>query len=150
MSNVIRQINRKGGLPGRTFERTQGCWNCIHFDNGERSKTYWRNVARPRDDQRAKAHEIAGNHKVAAEMTSTIDTAEKAIMLGVVGICGAGKVNSEYVANNYLCDGWTGKQGASLAREGAKPDLLPEELREEVDGKAENQPLIVDDKGNPL
>lgn len=134
MSNVIRKINRGGGLPGRTFERTQGCWNCIHYDVGERSRNYWFQKAKPRDEGHAKAYEFEGKMDAARAVRQTIEDAERAILTGKAGMCSAGKAKSEYVMSAYLCNHWSGRTGASVAREGGAPDLLPAELRDVVDG----------------
>jgi hypothetical protein len=34
------------------------------------------------------------------------------------------------VNHRFLCDKWSAAQGASVAREGAAPDKLPEELKD--------------------
>lgn len=141
MSNSLRQINRNqvkamGGLVGRTFEKTQGCWNCIHFENGAKAKAYWKDVCRPRDVANAKVAEVQGNPALAREVRATIKAADAAVAQGALGMCMAGKANSDFVVHNFLCDdGWTGKQGASVAREGAAPDLTPGEIREIVDAE---------------
>lgn len=59
---------------------------------------------------------------------------DKMINTGAVGMCLAGKIKSDFVHYAYFCDGWTARDGASVATEGHKPDLLPEELKEMVDG----------------
>ena len=139
MPNVLKTVQNSqgrsaGAIPGRTFERTQGCYNCAHFENGEKSKLYWINTCRPRDVGHVKAYELEGKIAAAKELADTIKASDAAIKAGVAGLCLAGKVKSEYVVHNYLCDGWSARQGASIAREGGAPDLLPEEIRDRVDG----------------
>lgn len=138
MSNVLRKVQRNGrdagAIPGRTFERTQGCWNCKNFDNGDKAKAYWRDVCRPRDLRHAQAYEVAGNKKAAQETRDTIKAADEAIKAGVAGLCMIGKAKSDFVVHSFLCDSWSGALGASVAREGGAPDLLPAELKERVDG----------------
>lgn len=53
------------------------------------------------------------------------------------GMCSVGKMpNGDPVGTNvhntYLCGKWTGKVGASVAREGQKADKLPEELMQDM------------------
>jgi SEC-C motif len=39
-------------LPGRTFERTQGCWNCKHYASPEESLQHWKSSCRPAEEAR--------------------------------------------------------------------------------------------------
>jgi hypothetical protein len=43
----------------------------------------------------------------------------------------ADRHEATYFAARYLCSGWTGRDGHSLATQGAPLDKLPDELREE-------------------
>ena len=54
-----------------------------------------------------------------------------------IGICMKGGSGTDFVHHAYLCDKWSGREGHRIAAEGHAPDKLPEELVEEVDGKAE-------------
>ena len=56
---------------------------------------------------------------------------------GEIGICMKGGSGTDFVHHAYLCDKWSGREGHRIATEGHAPDKLPEELREEIDGKAE-------------
>jgi hypothetical protein len=153
MSNGLRHIQRKGGLAGRTFERAMGCWNCKHFDRGAASRKFWNEVAEPRDVEVGIQLVALGRVHEAKELSERIKVARKAVKLGMLGLCTARpkRVETDYVAHNYLCEGWTGAQGASIAREGAKADLLPGEIKEIVDGNDDlPPPTLVDADGNPL
>ena len=55
---------------------------------------------------------------------------------GEIGICLKGGSGTDFVHHAYLCDKWSGREGHRIASEGHAPDKLPEELREEIDGKA--------------
>jgi hypothetical protein len=55
---------------------------------------------------------------------------------GAIGICMKGGSGTDFVHHAYLCDKWTGSEGHRIAAEGHAPDKLPEELVEEIDGKA--------------
>jgi hypothetical protein len=146
MSNVLRKIQRNGRdagmLPGRTFERTQGCWNCIHFKSGEDAHRFFVKVCKPRDEAAMQSYIATGQPQAAEEMRQLLRLANKAIKTGGLGMCSKGKgapdkngKPSDFVAHNYLCDdGWTGAQGASIARAGAAPDKTADELKDIIDG----------------
>jgi len=56
---------------------------------------------------------------------------------GAIGICMKGGSGTDFVHHAYLCDTWSGREGHRIAAEGHTADKLPEELVEEIDGKAE-------------
>jgi len=65
--------------------------------------------------------------------TRITDNIEAAIGQGLYMICkNRGKPDKfdTYVNHRFLCDKWSAAQGASVAREGAAPDKLPEELKD--------------------
>lgn len=165
-------------LPGRTFERTQGCWNCKHYGSVEASLQHWKVAARPQEEARiAKtkqeitdgpvidmnavsrlrtlgrnnlctcgsqqkykrchmdsdriADQLVGRIKAIEEATRTLDGAERAIADGYMSLCLLpGNRDGDYKSDAYLCDKWSGAEGASVARAGQKADMLPEELKE--------------------
>lgn len=112
--------------------------NCRHFDNGEKSKNHWKKVARPREEANLKFLRQTAPQK-ADGFKELLTAAQAAIFYGKMGMCLAGKVKTEFVEDAYLCPSWTGRQGASVARAGGGPDLLPEELREVVDGDSKGE-----------
>lgn len=124
---------------GRTFERTQGCWNCIHFENGEKSKKFWE-LCKKRD--LASAAMMAATDPRGEQTPAVINTrkmvreAGAAVALGLFGMCTVPNpaIKSDFVQASHLCDRWTGRQGASVARAGSAPDSLPAELKEKIDG----------------
>lgn len=125
---------------GRTFERTQGCWNCIHFENGEKSKQFWE-LCKKRD--LASAAAMAAADPRGEKTPSVINTrkmvrdAGAAIQAGLFGICttlNPAPEVKDFVQASFLCDRWTGRQGASVARAGSGLDSLPAELKEKIDG----------------
>ena len=63
---------------------------------------------------------------------------DRGVLQGAIGLCLKGKAGSDFVYSTFLCDGWSGRTGASVATGGAagKIDKLPGELREIADGKA--------------
>lgn len=147
MSNVIRKVQRQGRdagmIPGRTFEKTQGCWNCIHYVTGKKAIDFFNGTCKPRDKAAMESYIAVGQHQAADEMKQLLKLAGKAIKTGGLGMCGIGKPKTDFVAHNFLCeDGWTGAQGASMAREGAKPDLTPGELKDIVDGSGDAESAV--------
>jgi hypothetical protein len=118
------------------FERTQGCWNCKHFDNEEKSRNFWE-LAKQRDLATAKVLAQADPRGESAPkviaIRKTVREAGAAIASGAFGICLNNGVQSDFVENTHLCAGWSGRTGASLARAGSGPDTLPDELKDKVD-----------------
>jgi hypothetical protein len=121
----------------RTIERTRGCWNCKHWNNGDLAKDYWLKC-RQRDLAtglvKANHNPDGENHPEVVTLRRMVHTADKGVGLGVFGICLAGKSPGDFVHNAYLCDHWSGAEGHSVATSGTKLDLLPEELKERIDG----------------
>lgn len=117
--------------------RTQGCWNCTHFENGPITKGLWNQKLRPRDMQfladklQTSVLLIPNDHS----MMIAIRKMDYAIGEGLAGMCLAGKAKTDLVEYKYLCDHWSGKDGASVARAGAAPDMLPAEAIERMDEK---------------
>lgn len=55
----------------------------------------------------------------------------QAMKAGQIGICLKGVPKGDFVEYRFLCDQWSGVEGASVATEGHELDKLPEELAEE-------------------
>lgn len=126
----------------RVFERTQGCWNCIHKVSAAK---FW---TERRQADLAKALNIAMNSKLGEQhpkvqnIKQMVNTIDHQVAAGLLIRCGQGLVTIGRTANgepvgdlvtaNYLCDRWTGAQGASIARAGQAPDALPEELADKI------------------
>ena len=95
MSDRLHKITRDGRnagmLPGRTFERAQGCWNCVNFEDGEKARAYYKKVCRPRDNAAVKSYEAIGQTKAAQEMRELMNLARQAINTGGLGMCRIGK-----------------------------------------------------------
>lgn len=141
----------------RVVERGRGCWNCIHYDCGDAAKEYYRIRigaekralalrAIERGDigaasggpltigafTRQSALERPGRHVVDARFALW----DAKIASGEIGLCMNDGTDTDFVHRMCLCVKWSGRQGSSLATEGKKLDLLPDELRDVVDGKA--------------
>lgn len=68
--------------------------------------------------------------KVVDDFEDSIKTGHK--YLGFQALCTrtTSPKHGEFTAHNFLCDRWDAAIGASVARAGAKLDLLPEELKD--------------------
>lgn len=120
----------------RIVERTQGCWNCVHF-NLEKAKNHWWEKAR--QDLLNKATTLAvssplgESHPKVLAIRQMVPMVDGGIERHEWGMCRVGKQPDgspvgEFVHRVYLCQIWTGAEGASVAREGQKADMLPEEV----------------------
>lgn len=126
----------------RIFERTQGCWNCVHKSD---PKPFW-NERRQKDLQRALDISLASkageNHPKCLNIRHMVDKIDNLVAAGALVSCGTNLVRpgrsadgqpvGDLIAPNYLCEKWTGAQGASIARAGQGPDPLPEELADKL------------------
>lgn len=126
----------------RMFGRGQGCWNCKHWSTEDARKKWTADrqknlnealeitLGSPQGEDDVRVYNIRG----------MIDRLDNEIAKGSAGVChGKGRLPNgdsvgDFVVHNYLCDRWSGAQGASMAREGKGTDKLPEELQEELDG----------------
>jgi len=141
MSN---DFGRSVPLTDRTVERTQGCWNCTGYEHGA--------IAVKRLEecrQRDLAAKIAEHgflpslsrlgdmeHASSLAKDARYDNWVLAAKSGQIGLCLRGGVEDDFVHHKYLCPKWNAAQGASVARAGAKADLLPDELAEVVEARA--------------
>lgn len=168
------------GLPDRTFQRARGCWNCIHWENGdlflqhykiERAKAaaklrfipphvraedlvpssphFYRRVGEIKsqhegmtdneavrlallEERGSLFQRLAKSAETAASRFRLFDTEARA---GRWGLCMNGRLSKAlFKAAECLCEGWTGRQGSSVATEGAPLDKLADELKDKVDG----------------
>ena len=129
-----------GRLPERTFERTQGCWNCTGWSR-DLAKSWWSDK-RQKDLEAALALSLESplgekDPKV-ADLRRMIDKVDHGVASGALGKCvGHGVATNgdpvgDLVVHNYLCSKWNGAQGASAARGGEAPDPLPAELEDKL------------------
>lgn len=130
----------------RVLSRGQGCWNCIH---GDSAREFW-TEKRKRDllfaKQLAENSPRGEDHPQVVQIRKMIDTvdhsvAAHALLRCTKGVTAEGEPIGDLVAHNYLCSKWSGKTGASLAREG-KLDDLPEEAADKLDGSLDLEKLI--------
>jgi hypothetical protein len=133
----------------RVHERAQGCWNCIHM---RAAKPFW-NEQRQSNLQIAvgiaKDSILGENDQKVINIRRMVDYTDNLVAQALVVQCGKtpkgktayGDPVGDLVANAYLCDGWSGAQGASVARAGGALDKLPEELVEIMDGPIKKRPL---------
>jgi hypothetical protein len=101
--------NHVGIPPGnRTYERRQGCWNCVSFECGELFRRRVQDCHRR--DVKAFLARGFGLHAAGAKANVTRQMLlDKA---GIFGMCLKGKVPGDFVGCKHLCvDGWSGKVG---------------------------------------
>lgn len=130
----------QSGLPDRTFVRHQGCWNCV---NAKTPVDRWR---AKREQKLNYALQIAAesflgeNHPEVVKVRRTVELIDDAVRQGSIFVCDVGRTATgepvaDFTTSAFLCDRWSGRDGASLARaDNGKLDELPEELRERIDG----------------
>ncbi len=127
----------------RTFTRTQGCWNCRHRGS---ATVFW-SERRVVDLKHALAiaHESPQGEQDqrVTNIKQMVNRVDHLVAKGQLGVCSnpggpidaKGKhIEADLFQHSFLCSKWDAAQGASLAREGAKADDLPEELVDKVDG----------------
>lgn len=137
MSNGLRKLLRKTReflrgrkerepLPGRTFVRSQGCWNCAHFDQGPLFEQH--KITTGMRDVRVLVEEKGNTPEQAARYAGL---RERQFQERGAGLCLGGGSKADFVSAKYLCSKWSAKKGAApIDRYGGGADLLPEELKE--------------------
>lgn len=148
MSNHDRDKPIQGGvgriLPGRVFERTMGCFNCVHFENGRASREFFQ-LAKRRDLATAnvieKQDRRGRNSPKVLQIRQMVHDAEENVKAGLSGLCLSKKAESEreatgkksdFFVDTFLCHHWSGKVGVSVDRAGSGLDTLPDELRDKI------------------
>lgn len=153
----------------RVVQRGMGCWNC---KNSDTATVFWtehrkgkllalRQLIEQSNQGHAIKHDLVnglvadwskvkltpGMKKLQHEI-DTIDhsVAQRALLRCTKGVTANGTPVGDLVAHNYLCDRWSGAEGASVAREGGKLDVLPEELVDKLDGSTKGIDEIVSRK----
>ena len=122
----------------RVHERTQGCWNCIH-GRSDVARTYW--LAKREKDlqigiQLALESAMGEREPKVVNIRRMVALIDEGVRSGGLIKCIGPGVDAndnpvgDLVKNSYLCRNWSGAQGASVAREGQAPDLLPMELED--------------------
>lgn len=122
-------------IPQRTVVRSQGCWNCKHFDNGLKARMQW--DKRMFDTAAAVAKKALATGRTMqqanVEAAREVQRAEKLWGPPGTGLCAVGAVDAEFVSHRYLCAKWTGKDGTHEAVRNQGIDQLPGEVRERLD-----------------
>lgn len=120
---------------GPTIERGRGCWNCLHWD-ADKGKAHW-NQRRQGLLALALQHKQEGRQDKAKGLALMIDKVDASVGRSTFGLCSKGHTTPDcadpvpLIHYQHLCHMWDGADGSSLATQGHKIDLLPEELREE-------------------
>jgi hypothetical protein len=120
------------------IDRGRGCWNCMSWENQEKSREEWSH-RRQRDLKFAmEAMAVTKTEKegLVYEVKSMVNKMDHLVALGAVGICQRGASETDFVHHGYLCDQWTAKIGVEKGSiEGE--DKLPEELMQISKSKRE-------------
>lgn len=135
MSNGLRKLLRKAqkllgrrqGIPGRTFVRNQGCYNCVHFCRpGE-----------PLFEQHKIATGVRDVNYFVKEQGLTPDQAaariahrESTMAARGAGLCLGGGSQADFVSARYLCSKWVGRVAVDKTQGGVDP--LPDELKDQL------------------
>lgn len=121
-------------MPGRQFERKRGCWNCLHFNQGEAFRKHYRHCSR-RD---RKVYQERGLS--AGDVGPRMKQLRLAILdSGNFGLCMRKEERTDSAAGDdfthhgYLCDRWDGRI-VIPASEGPV-DPLPDELWDKIGEK---------------
>ena len=166
VSTMADSPERMVTFKDRTFERGRGCWNCLHWDNGENAKTNYRlrtdrtpllgrigdlgdvsspdlsrelgNLVRAGYTPQEGVEILIRERKMAAPRAAIFD---RMADQGAIGLCRGGGVDKndnpvDFVAFGYLCHKWNGRDGHSVATAGKPLDKLPDELAEIAEGRA--------------
>lgn len=70
-----------------------------------------------------------------AEVANELASLDNQVNEGMWGICMKGKAPGDFCHAKYLCEGWNGRQGHSLATANEPLDKLPDELYDIMDDK---------------
>lgn len=128
----------------RTFERTQGCWSCKHWAP-EKGAEFW---LQRRVGELRKATIIALESRKGEQDQRVVNIKSMVMKLDLAmaekpplfGLCLNAKAKEQdklgdLVASAYLCSaGWSGAEGASIARGASAPDKTAAELIEDTFG----------------
>jgi hypothetical protein len=165
---VQTMSERRITFKDREVERGRGCWNCIHWDNGDGAKMSYKlrtdrrgpsrigdvgnlsgaefsnqlgQLMRQGYSQQQGIEILIRQKNIAAPRASVFD---KMIDEGAIGLCRGGGVDKldqkvDFVEYGHLCHKWTGRDGHSVATAGKTLDKLPDELAEIVESKAKKR-----------
>lgn len=108
-------------LPGRTFVRNQGCYNCMNFA-GPDSKLYQSHrTARRQADVR----ELLERGVTLERAERRVAACDRYLALKGFGVCWAGGGQADFVEARFLCEKWKGR-----VRTEAKMDPTAAELKD--------------------
>jgi len=132
------EFDKVTGLNGRTFVRTQGCWNCKHGDF-EVARKWWIDK-RDQDLQvgvgLSLQSPLGEKDPKVVQIRRAVANIDIAMAQHALTKCTGPGVDAndnpvgDLVKREYLCRFWSAAQGASVAREGQAADPLPMELED--------------------
>ena len=161
MSNK-QKPNKNQFLADRTIERGTGCWNCKHRDSWEDGKKFWfgsPTSSGKRDQSLSKAVAIATSsplgegHPSVVNIRRFVHIADNAMrnheaIHCTKGITAQGVQVGDITGASYMCEKWTGMDGASVAKIDGRIDKLPEELL--FDDQPKTLKQLVENSGSLL
>lgn len=125
-------------LTSRTYERRQGCWNCIHGDAGD---DYLKRV----DDLEARNVARLSGRGLSYKVALRGAALERMVMRkkrGFAVLCTADSditgVEGDFVLCKHICTHWSGKQGVHTPGSGV--DKLVEELYDDMGETPDGEP----------
>jgi hypothetical protein len=136
-------------LPGRTFSRRQGCFNCRHFDVGDKAQNAWEAdmLAYAEDQIRTGLENGYPNETVKREVVLRVQSRNRLYAPPKAGLCTSvfGKTQGKYTMATFLAECWTAKQGV---REAHQPlDMLVDEMKDRLGdfNASKTEPIDTDD-----
>lgn len=128
-------------MKDRSFERGQGCWNCVNASNAVAFWTERRQVDLNKAASIATSSLLGESDERVQKIIQFVNAADHYVAAGALirctkGVMANGNPVGDLTMHNFLCSKWTGKTGSSIARIDGKLDKLPEELAWYVDGEA--------------
>lgn len=104
----------------KPIERSQGCWNCVHYAPVDLVKQLWA----------AHRARLLGARDENSDVAVRLRGIDARVDAGLLGACLKGRAESDFVEHAFLCEGgWTGRQGVSVVR-ATKLDATTAELRD--------------------
>jgi len=156
MNKLKKRLNQVLVPKDRVIGRGRGCWNCKHWDQAA-AKPLW---TEKRQNDLATALELSLTSPQGEDDTRVVNirhmvnSLDHLVATKHVGVCrGNGRTANgepvgDFTLHALLCDRWSGASGASMATSGTKLDKLPEELREDFNGKLPEGLVVEKPEGN--
>ena len=110
-------------IPGRTFIRNQGCWNCKHFEQGPLYSSH--RLTRRLADMKV----LLGRGVPFEQAERDLKAGDHYMSRFNYGICLGGGTGADFVPARFKCHRWSGRGGL---RTEARQDDLVEDLKDKL------------------